>query len=157
MSINATFAAAAAAATSSHSLTGAELYAQAGTDFSKLSWMEQQWAAWYIMIGNPVIATGLFAFVFHEVRQALFFGRVSNASHMRAHALFVQLVYFGRCVPWIIIDAIPYFRQWKLQPMKVPTPEEQWECTKVVLFSHFTVEAPAVSVTIIVPVCTCSF
>jgi len=57
-----------------------------------------------------------------------------------------QTVYFGRCLPWIIIDAIPYFRKWKLQPGKVPTPQEQWECTKGVLFSHFTVEAPAVSV-----------
>ncbi|KAF8491604.1 hypothetical protein F5888DRAFT_1864917 [Russula emetica] len=51
-------------------------------------------------------------------------------------------VYFGRCLPWIIIDAIPCFR--KLQPNKVPTPEEQWECTKGVLFSHFTVEGPAI-------------
>lgn len=53
-------------------------------------------------------------------------------------------MYFGRALPWIIIDAIPYFRKWKLQPMKVPTPQEQWECTKLVLFSHFTIEAPAV-------------
>lgn len=57
----------------------------------------------------------------------------------------IQTVYFGRCIPWIIIDAIPYFRKWKLQPGKVPTPQEQWECTKGVLFSHFTVEGPAVS------------
>jgi methylsterol monooxygenase len=57
----------------------------------------------------------------------------------------MQTVYFGRCIPWIIIDAIPYFRKWKLQPGKVPTPQEQWECTKGVLFSHFTVEGPAVS------------
>ncbi|KAF8491055.1 hypothetical protein F5888DRAFT_1807684 [Russula emetica] len=51
-------------------------------------------------------------------------------------------VYFGCCLPWIIIDAIPCFR--KLQPNKVPMPEEQWECTKGVLFSHFTVEGPAI-------------
>ena len=53
-------------------------------------------------------------------------------------------MYFGRCIPWIIIDAIPYFRRWKIQPDKVPTPAEQWECTRHVLFSHFTVEAPLV-------------
>lgn len=58
---------------------------------------------------------------------------------------FCKVVYFGRCVPWIIIDAIPYFKRWKLQPDKVPTPAEQWECTKQVLFSHFTIELPAVS------------
>jgi methylsterol monooxygenase len=41
---------------------------------------------------------------------------------------------------------MPYFRQWKLQPNKIPTPQEQWECTKMVLFSHFTIELPAVSI-----------
>ncbi|KAF8491079.1 C-4 methyl sterol oxidase [Russula emetica] len=57
-------------------------------------------------------------------------------------SLLAQTVYFGCCLPWIIIDAIPCFR--KLQPNKVPMPEEQWECTKGVLFSHFTVEGPAI-------------
>ena len=37
------------------------------TDFSSLNWFEQQWAAWYIWVGNPVIATGIMAFVVHEV------------------------------------------------------------------------------------------
>ena len=55
-----------------------------------------------------------------------------------------QIVYFGRCVPWIIIDAIPHFRRWKLQPDKIPTAKDQWECTKGVLFSHFTVQLPLV-------------
>ncbi|KAF9019443.1 hypothetical protein BDZ89DRAFT_959250, partial [Hymenopellis radicata] len=47
-------------------------------------------------------------------------------------------------VPWIIIDAIPYFREWKLQSTKVPTAAEQWECTKQVLFSHFTIKLPTI-------------
>ena len=42
-----------------------ELYA--GTDFSSLSWLEQQWVAYYAYIGNPVIATGLMSFLIHEV------------------------------------------------------------------------------------------
>ncbi|KAF8881606.1 C-4 methyl sterol oxidase [Infundibulicybe gibba] len=91
-----------------------------GTDFTSLSWLEQQWVAWYVWIGNPIIATGLMSFLLHEI------------------------VYFGRSIPWIIIDAIPYFRKWKLQPNKIPTPQEQWECTKQVLFSHFTIELPAI-------------
>ncbi|KAF8519304.1 hypothetical protein JB92DRAFT_3082295 [Gautieria morchelliformis] len=82
--------------------------------------LEQWWAAWYLWIGNPTIATGLMSFIMHEV------------------------VYFGRCVPWVLIDAIPYFKKWKLQPAKVPTRQEQWECTKLVLFSHFTIELPAI-------------
>lgn len=36
-------------------------------DFSSLSWAEKKWAAWYIWVGNPVIATGLMSFVMHEV------------------------------------------------------------------------------------------
>ncbi|KAG6878824.1 hypothetical protein C0992_007445, partial [Termitomyces sp. T32_za158] len=102
----------------SNSTSGATLYS--ATDFSSLSWFEQKWVAWYVMIGNPVIATGLMSFLLHEI------------------------VYFGRAIPWIIIDAIPYFRKWKLQPSKVPTPEQQWECTRLVLFSHFTIELPTI-------------
>lgn len=56
-------------------------------------------------------------------------------------------MYFGRCVPWIIIDSMPYFRKWKLQPNKIPTGQEQWECTKQVLYSHFTIELPMVRTT----------
>ncbi|KAG8968387.1 C-4 sterol methyl oxidase [Tulasnella sp. 419] len=89
-------------------------------DFSNLSWAEKQWAAWYIWVGNPVLATGIMSFVMHE------------------------LVYFGRCVPWMIIDALPYFRKWKLQPKKIPTWAQQWECTKLVLLTHFTVELPQI-------------
>lgn len=44
----------------------------------------------------------------------------------------------------MIVDATPYFNRWKLQPLKVPTLAEQWECTRMVLFSHFTIELPAV-------------
>jgi len=101
-------------------LSAAELYASTGTDFSSLSQVEQWWAQWYLYIGDPVIATGLMSFILHEI------------------------VYFGRCIPWIIIDSIPYFRQWKLQPNKVPTAKEQWECTKLVLLSHFTIELPGI-------------
>ncbi|KAG5651874.1 hypothetical protein H0H81_007094 [Sphagnurus paluster] len=96
----------------------ADLYAS--TDLSSLNWFEQQWVAWYVMIANPIIATGLMSFLLHEI------------------------VYFGRALPWIIIDAIPYFRKWKLQANKVPTAAEQWECTKLVLFSHFTIELPTI-------------
>lgn len=42
----------------------------ADTDFSKLNWVETQWAAWYLWIGNPVIATGLMSFLLHEVCSA---------------------------------------------------------------------------------------
>lgn len=46
----------------------AQLYASVNTQFSELSLFEQWWAAWYLWIGNPTIATGLLSFVMHEVR-----------------------------------------------------------------------------------------
>ena len=56
-----------------------------------------------------------------------------------------QIVYFGRCIPWIIIDKMPMFRKYKLQPTKVPSNAQMWKCTKAVLLSHFTIELPQVS------------
>lgn len=50
-------------------------------------------------------------------------------------------MYFFRCLPWFIIDQIPYFRRWKLQPTKIPSAKEQLYCLKSVLLSHFLVEA----------------
>lgn len=47
--------------------------------------------AWYAYIGNDVLATGIMSFMMHE------------------------LVYFGRSLPWIIIDCIPYFNKYKIQ------------------------------------------
>ncbi|KAG7195282.1 C-4 sterol methyl oxidase [Scheffersomyces spartinae] len=84
---------------------------------SALSLVERAWAAWYIWMNNDVLATGLLFFLTHE------------------------LMYFGRCLPWYIIDHIPYFRKWKIQPNKIPLDKEQWECFKAVIKSHLLVEA----------------
>lgn len=86
-------------------------------DYELLSTLEKLWASWYNYIGNDILATGLLFFVVHEA------------------------AYFGRCLPWMIIDMIPYFNRWKIQPDKVPSKKEQWECFKAVLKSHFLVEA----------------
>lgn len=81
-----------------------------------LNIFERLWASWYAYMQDDVIATGIMSFVMHEV------------------------VYFGRSLPWIIIDRIPYFNKYKIQGQKVPTISEQWACTRLVLLSHFTVE-----------------
>lgn len=86
----------------------------------QLSYVEKLWAAYYAWFGNDTLATGVMSFLLHE------------------------LVYFGRCIPWIVIDSLPYFRRWKLQAQRVPSAKEQWECTKLVLASHFTVELPQI-------------
>ena len=46
----------------------AQLYANANIQFGELGVFEQWWAAWYLWIGNPTIATGLMSFMMHEVR-----------------------------------------------------------------------------------------
>ncbi|GAA5990616.1 hypothetical protein JCM5350_001328 [Sporobolomyces pararoseus] len=89
-------------------------------DLSQLNWLEQQWVAWYSYWGNPIIATGIMSFVMHE------------------------LVYFGRCLPWMVIDRFGWFKQYKIQDNKAPTAKQQWDCTKYVLKTHFSVELPQI-------------
>ncbi|KAI9872236.1 MAG: C-4 sterol methyl oxidase [Pleopsidium flavum] len=55
-----------------------------------------------------------------------------------------EAVYFGRSLPWLIIDRLPYFNKYKIQNQKLPTAQEQWNCAKLVLLSHFTVELPQI-------------
>lgn len=56
-----------------------------------LNILERAWAAWYMYMQNDTLATGIMSFMMHEI------------------------VYFGRCLPWIIIDAIPAFNKYKIQ------------------------------------------
>lgn len=84
---------------------------------ASLNYIEKLWASWYLYVDNDILATGLLFFAVHEI------------------------TYFGRCLPWAIIDQIPYFNRWKIQPDKIPSAQEQWECFKAVLKSHFLVEA----------------
>lgn len=83
---------------------------------TQLTWLERLWASWYLRIGNDILATGLLFFITHE------------------------LVYFGRCLVWYLIDNISYFRKYKIQHNKLPSNKEQWECLKKVLKSHFMIE-----------------
>lgn len=54
-----------------HKYSAQELYAS--TDFASLNWVERQWVSWYLLIGDPVIATGLASFLLHEVCMRLMF------------------------------------------------------------------------------------
>ena len=102
-----------------------------------LSIFERLWATWYVYMQNDTLATGIMSFVMHEI------------------------VYFGRALPWFIIDRIPYFNKYKIQNVilqslisatiflmpwqqKIPTNKEQWTCAALVLLSHFTVELPQI-------------
>lgn len=52
---------------------------------------ERLWAAWYLWWQNDTLATGIMSFLMHEI------------------------VYFGRCLPYMIIDTIPAFNKYKIQ------------------------------------------
>lgn len=83
----------------------------------QLNIVEKLWASWYAYMNNDTLATGLLFFLTHEI------------------------MYFGRCLPWFIIDSIPYFNKYKIQPTYIPSKKEQWECMKSVLKYHILVEA----------------
>ena len=55
-----------------------------------------------------------------------------------------EIVYFGRSLPWTIISYIPFFHKYKIQGQKIPTAQEQWQCAKLILITHFTVELPQI-------------
>ncbi|KAG5656559.1 hypothetical protein KAF25_000146 [Fusarium avenaceum] len=86
----------------------------------QLNIVEKLWAAWYLWMQNDTLATGIMSFLLHE------------------------FVYFGRCIPFMLMDYIPYFEQFRIQKQKVPTLREQWDCAAIVLISHFTAELPQI-------------
>ncbi|KAI1478412.1 hypothetical protein K445DRAFT_75081 [Daldinia sp. EC12] len=85
-----------------------------------LNVLERAWAAWYLWMQNDTLATGIMSFLMHEI------------------------VYFGRCIPYMVLDCIPFFNRFKIQNQKIPTWKEQWECAALVLLSHVTVELPQI-------------
>lgn len=60
----------------------------------QLNYLERMWMTWYAWMGNDILATGIMSFTIHEV------------------------FYFGRSLPWIIIDCIPYFNRFKIQQVR---------------------------------------
>ncbi|CAG9952981.1 unnamed protein product [Clonostachys rosea f. rosea IK726] len=85
-----------------------------------LGYFEALWTAWYLYVQNDTYATGIMSLALHEI------------------------VYFGRCLPFFILDFFPYFNKYKIQLAKMPTLKEQWDCARLVLLIHFTAELPQI-------------
>lgn len=83
------------------------------------TWLETQWEDLY-RDRNALLVTGVLAFVMHE------------------------LVYFGRFIPFLICDYVPYFHQYKIQQNKVNTTADYWKCIRQVLYQHFLFEGPLI-------------
>lgn len=97
------------------------LYDLAGQQFPEFSILERLWWAHYAFWGNTFVATGLLTFLGHE------------------------FVYFGRCIPWMIADAMPsVFLRYKIQDQKMPSAADQWNCIKYILLIHFAIEMPMI-------------
>eukprot|EP01117_Protostelium_nocturnum_P005688 TRINITY_DN2051_c0_g1_i1.p1 TRINITY_DN2051_c0_g1~~TRINITY_DN2051_c0_g1_i1.p1 ORF type:complete len:295 (-),score=81.05 TRINITY_DN2051_c0_g1_i1:79-963(-) len=85
---------------------------------ASLSFLESNWLWFYTLHSNPVLVTAAISFLFHE------------------------FVYFVGWTPYLIVDFIPYFHQFKLQPGKKTTSDLYWKALKGVLFSHFFIQTP---------------
>ncbi|VVT44990.1 uncharacterized protein SAPINGB_P000601 [Magnusiomyces paraingens] len=79
-------------------------------------YLESLWARYYAWVGSDFLATGLLFLVIHEV------------------------VYFGRSLPWYILDRTKILKNYKIQDKEIPD-SEQLQCLKDVLISHFVIEA----------------
>lgn len=101
-------------------LTYWDVYDKISTVQVDLNIVEKAWAAWYAYMQNDVLATGIMSFVMHE------------------------LVYFGRCLPWMIIDNIGWFQKYKIQQDHPFNAKEQLTCALTVLLQHVTVELPQI-------------
>lgn len=53
-----------------------------------------------------------------------------------------ELAYFGAYVPWLIVDAIPWCRRYKVQVTEVNTWARQWYCLKRLLMAHVFIQFP---------------
>lgn len=82
-----------------------------------LSFLESAWDSYYARFDNRAIATGVLLLSVHE------------------------LVYFGRSLPWLLVDMIPYFRRWKIQDTRIPTSKDYWQCLRSVMLAHMFIEA----------------
>lgn len=59
---------------------------------------------------------------------------------------FHEIVYFACYAPWFLVECVPFLRQYKLQPSKPFTAEQEWNCFKRLMFSHFVIELPLMGV-----------
>lgn len=70
--------------------------------------------SWFLRWGNPIIATGVLSFVMHEVRgvgeEGVLVGSWAGRGLGELTLFLSQVVYFARCIPWLLIDR--YGQSW---------------------------------------------
>jgi len=53
-----------------------------------------------------------------------------------------EAVYFGASMPGILCQFIPFMQKYKIQPNKPETFAIQWNCIRMLMFSHFVIQLP---------------
>jgi len=56
--------------------------------------------------------------------------------------VFHECVYFGCWLPWLIMDQLPYFNKWRIQPEKKAPKQMVLKCLKRLLISHVFIQLP---------------
>jgi methylsterol monooxygenase len=77
--------------------------------------------------------------------QSLFEGR--NEALVTLALLFIshEIIYFARCLPYLIADQIPSLQKYKIQQKTIQnTAQNQWKVFRYVLLSHFIFELPMI-------------
>jgi len=75
----------------------------------------------------------------------MFEGR--NEAMVTLALLFIshEIIYFARCVPYLIADQIPSLQKYKIQQKTIQnTAQNQWKVFRYVLLSHFFFELPMI-------------
>ena len=56
-----------------------------------------------------------------------------------------EIIYFGRCLPYLIADQMPSLQKYKIQQKTIQnTSQNQWKVFRYVLMSHFIFELPMI-------------
>ncbi|KAL6055655.1 Methylsterol monooxygenase 1 [Balamuthia mandrillaris] len=55
-----------------------------------------------------------------------------------------EVVYFAFSLPSFVFQFIPFLKKYKIQSSKPETTEGQWQCFKLLMFSHFVIQAPLI-------------
>ena len=56
--------------------------------------------------------------------------------------VFHELVYFGAWMPWLLLDQIPFFQKYKIQPDKKADSTTVLKCLRRLLTSHLCIQFP---------------
>lgn len=105
------------------------------SDLVGLNPFEDAWARFFLWVGNPALATAILVFVTHEVssfptllsRQRERSGGRGKSVSSRADPVRVvrfplvraQVVYFGRSLPFVVMDLTGWGLKWKIQPVRL--------------------------------------